>query len=221
MVPQDQRWWYIGCAKCKKAPTDTTIPFRCDAGCVCTDTKTLYDSPSLVLSIFEASDLSMAASLHLYCNSSYINLSAATGFHLGPSDDTGEANFFCYDDEARMIIHWNVETLRKLESKNPGFPREINGIYSWKNSRSQLAVIITKDSFYDGNPRTYQVRRIVTDYDLQAVTERYALLAQQGSQASGSGSGAVSASSTPAVAALPHKTESVNELPNPVGSTVR
>ncbi|XP_021314345.1 uncharacterized protein LOC8075683 isoform X2 [Sorghum bicolor] len=40
-VPQDYRWSYYGCAKCKKAITEVAVPFRCSV-CACKEAKNLY-----------------------------------------------------------------------------------------------------------------------------------------------------------------------------------
>lgn len=40
-IPQEKRWWYMGCAKCKKAPREETGTFWC-APCQCSETKPFY-----------------------------------------------------------------------------------------------------------------------------------------------------------------------------------
>ncbi|XP_021317471.1 replication protein A 70 kDa DNA-binding subunit B-like isoform X1 [Sorghum bicolor] len=40
-IPPEKKWWYIGCAKCKKAPKEETSTFWCGP-CKCSESKTLY-----------------------------------------------------------------------------------------------------------------------------------------------------------------------------------
>lgn len=133
------------------------------------------------------------------------------------SDDTAGANFSCYDEEARMIIHHSADTLRNLEKKNPGFPQEINALIS---KEFTFAVGLTNDSFYDVNPRTYQVKYIMTGYGFQAVTERHLLLAQQGGQASSTTPVILSTPSAARTAAPGGQVQTMSEIANPADASV-
>lgn len=41
-IPREKRWWYFGCAKCKRSPREETATFWC-APCKCTESIPLWD----------------------------------------------------------------------------------------------------------------------------------------------------------------------------------
>ena len=113
----------------------------------------------------------------IYQTSCALTISCANRykFSFTAADDTAEAQFFAYDDAARNIIHRNVRAVLNQLNKGSGFPQFLTDVISKKFT---FNVNLTDDSFGEMKDRTYIVKSVAADHQVQAYKAKQQVLTQ-------------------------------------------